>query len=207
MKRRVAVASIGLLWGAFCGLTNGLPIATTLAQMAVPWMWVAALVGYRYARDGRHAALLGGVVLVWANVAYFGLGTAAQVIDGVSVLGGVRFFILWSAVGLLVGPMAGFIGWSANRRPPRVPAIAALAAVSLAEPLALWFHINHVDAHITYVVVALAGLLLPLLWIRTWARKALAALAIAIAAAYPLAVVLEIVLIALGQVSAPLRLV
>jgi hypothetical protein len=36
----------GTLWGIICGLANALLVASTLAQMAVPWVWVAAVVGY-----------------------------------------------------------------------------------------------------------------------------------------------------------------
>ena len=44
MRRAVVV---GLVWGVFCGIANGVPVATTLVQMAVPWVWVAAFVAYR----------------------------------------------------------------------------------------------------------------------------------------------------------------
>lgn len=206
MRHHATVAAIGSFWGVFCALANGWPIATTLAQMAVPWMWVAAFVGFRFAKDGRRAALVGAVVLLWANLAYFGFSSIGQLVNSGATLSGVRFFVLWSIVGLIVGPVAGVLGRSAGARPPYMLGIAALTTASVAEPLALWKHIDHTDAHIAFVIVASIGLTLPFL-IRSGLKTSLIGVSLSILLAYPLAVVLEVVLIALGQISAPLRLV
>ncbi len=207
MRDHAEVAAIGSIWGVFCALANGWPIVTTLAQMAVPWMWVAAFVGFRFAKDGRRAAVLGGLVLLWANVAYYGFSSIGQLVNSGAPFGGVRFLILWSTVGLIAGPVAALLGWIANLEPPRMLGMAALATASIAEPLALWEHIDHADAHIAFVIVALIGLTLPFLPVRAGLRTSLTGVSLAIVLAYPLAVVLEVVLIALGQISAPLRLV
>lgn len=202
---REAVA-LGLGWGVFCGIANGWPVASTLAQMAVPWVWAAALAGYRAAATGRQAAVLGGVTLLAANVGYFAIGMLARNIAGLSPVYGIRFFVLWTAVGLVIGPVAGVVGWWLTTARAGV-GVVALAIVSIAEPLALWAHLDHFDAHLAYVAVAGAGLAFPLVWFRRVWRTAATAVASALVLAYPAAVTLEVVLIALGQISAPMRLI
>lgn len=156
---------IGLVWGVVCGIANGLPGVTTLVQMAVPWVWVAAFVAFREADNRRLAAFVGALTLLAANVAYLSVGSIGRGIAGLSLVDGVRFFALWSAVGLVVGPLAGVVGWWLTQRNP-FTGVVTLATVSVAEPLALWTHIDHLDTHLAYVGVALAGLAFPLVWFR-----------------------------------------
>lgn len=204
MGRAIA---IGALWGVFCGVANGWPVATTLAQMAVPWIWVAAFVAYVAGSATRQAALLGGVTLLAANVAYFVVGGVAREVAGVSAVGGLRFFVLWTTLGLIVGPIAGVAGaWLAAER-TGLPAAVALATVSVAEPLALWTHIAHADARVAYALVAAIGVAVPLMRYHRGSGSRARALAVVIGLTYPTAVALEVTLIALGQISAPLRLV
>jgi hypothetical protein len=197
----------GLVWGVICGIANGLPVATTLVQMAVPWIWVAAFVACQEADNSRLAALLGAVTLLAANVTYFSVGSITRGISGLPVLGGVRFFALWAAVGLVIGPIAGLVGWWLTSQRGSFTAVVALATVSAAEPLALWTHIDHLDAHLAYIGVAAAGLAFPVIWFRRDRRKALRALALVLVLTYPAAVVLEATLIAFHQISPPIRLV
>jgi hypothetical protein len=204
MSRAIA---IGIVWGAFCGIANGWPVVTTLGQIAVPWIWVAAFVAYRWANNGRLAALLGTIALLAANVAYFGVGSSARGISGLPVVGGIRFFAIWATVGLVIGPIAGIVGWWLTIQRASFTAVVALATVSVAEPLALWTHIDHFDAHLAYIGVAAAGLVFPLIWFRRDWRNALKALALVVVLTYPAAMVLEAVLIAFSQISPPMRLI
>jgi len=203
---RMAVVA-GVVWGLFCGTVNGWPVATTLVQMAVPWIWVAAFVAYRAASNGRQAALLGGMALLAANVAYFAIGSIARGYVGHPLVGGIRFFGLWTAVGLVIGPIAGVVGWWLTTERRSFVAVVMLATVPIAEPLALWAHIDHFDAHLAYLLVAAAGFAFLLIWFRREWRKALRALALVMILTYPIAVLLESTLIAFDQISLPMRLV
>ena len=168
MSRAVVV---GIVWGVFCGIANGWPVVTTLVQMAVPWIWVAAFVAFRGASNSRLAALLGGITLFAANVAYFGVGS-------LPVVGGIRFFALWTTVGFFIGPIAGLVGWWLTSTRASFIAVVTLATVSIAEPLALWTHIDHFDAHLAYIGVAAAGFTLPVIWFRRDGPNALKTLAL-----------------------------
>lgn len=203
---RTAVV-IGVVWGLFCGIGNGWPVATTLVQMAVPWIWVAAFVAYRAAGSGRRAALLGGIALLAANVAYFAVGSIARGFAGLSLVGGIGFFALWATVGLVIGPVAGVVGWWLKNARTFFVAVVMLTTVSIAEPLALWTHIDHFDAHLAYLSVTAAGFSFPLIWFRREWRNALKSLALVMILTYPSAVFLEATLIALDQISPPMRLV
>jgi hypothetical protein len=110
-------------------------------------------------------------------------------------------------VGLVVGPVSGVIGFALRSRTLRWLAAGGLTAVSIAEPLAWWAHILHFDARMTYVIVALMGAAIPVAVLRTEGNAMLRASALALSSAYPLAVLVELVLIGLGQVSAPMRLI
>lgn len=204
MARAIAV---GALWGVFCGVANGWPIATTLAQMAVPWVWAAALVGYLAAASTRQAALLGAVTLLAANVAYFVVGGIARELAGLSAVGGIRFFVMWTTLGLIVGPIAGAVGAWLTAERTSLFAATALATISVAEPLALWAHIAHADARVAYVLVAAVGLVVALVRLQRGSGSRARTLGVVIGLTYPTAVALEVTLIALGQISAPLRLV
>jgi hypothetical protein len=197
---------LGMVWGALCGLGNGAPVASTLVQMAVPWIWVAAFVGYHLARRVRRAAILGGLALLAANIAYFGVGVVWTLLADDAAGGDVRFLVLWTGVGLFIGPLAGMVGWWLTNHSTILPAVVLLATVSTAEPLALWAHIDHLDAHIAYVGVATVGLAFPLLFFRRKWSQAVRAVFLTAALTYPVAVVLEATLIALGQISSPMRL-
>lgn len=204
MRKAVVV---GVVWGLFCGIGNGWPVATTLVQMAVPWIWVAAFVAYRAANSGRLGALLGGITLLAANVAYFSVGSIARGFAGLPLVGGIGFFALWATVGLVIGPVAGVVGWWLKTERTSFVAVVMLATVSIAEPLALWTHIDHFDAHLAYLCVVGAGFAFPLIWFRREWRPALKALALVMILTYPTAVFLEATLIALDQISPPMRLV
>lgn len=198
---------VGLGWGGFCGIANGLPVATTLVQMAVPWIWVATFVAYREADNSKMAALLGAITLLAANVAYLGVGSIARALSGLPQVGGVRFFALWATVGLVTGPIAGILGWWLSTGRRSLTAVVALATVSISEPLALWTHIDHVDAHLAFIFVVAAGFAFAVIWLRREWRTALRALALTLVLIYPTAVVLEATLIAFRQISAPMRLI
>jgi hypothetical protein len=198
---------VGAIWGIFCVLANSYPVASTLAQMAVPWIWVAAFVGYRMASSAKKAALLGGIALLTANVAYLTVGTVARALTGAPLGGGIRFFVLWTSIGLVIGPVAGVIGWWLTAERTALTAVVAIATASVAEPLALWAHIDHLDAHLAYLIVAILGLTFPMIWFRRTWRKAVKAVALLLALTYPTAVTLELVLIALRQISPPMRLI
>ena len=101
-----------------------------------------------------------------ANVAYFGVGSLARGISGLPVVGGIWFFVLWATVGLIVGPIAGVVGWWLTTERTSFTAVVTLATISIAEPLALWIRIDHLDAHLAYVGVAAAGFAFPLIWFR-----------------------------------------
>lgn len=156
---RGAVA-VGILWGAFCGIANGWPVASSLVQMAAPWIWVAAFTAYRGAGSSKHAALLGGVSLLASNFAYFAVGVVARGFEGLPVLGGIGFSVLWTTIGLVIGPVAGVIGWRLTAHRTAFAAVVTLAIVLTAEPLALWAHIDHFDAHLAYLGVAFLGVAL-----------------------------------------------
>jgi hypothetical protein len=205
MRRPLA---IGFAWGAFCAIGNGVPAASTLVQMAVPWVWVAGLAGsLSGANSAVRAAAVGAVTLVAANLAYFGVGMLARALTGEAPLGGVGFLALWATIGLIIGPLAGVVGHRLTAQRTALTAVVALATVSIAEPLALWFHIDRFDARAVYLTVAAAGLVFPLIWFRNAWRQAASATAVAMGLTYPTAVFLEAALISLGQVSSPMRLI
>jgi hypothetical protein len=175
--------------------------------MAVPWIWVAAATGYGLAGHARRAVILGALVLVVANLSYFVVGRVVQAAGVGALASGVRFLMVWTGLGLVVGPIAGWLGWRLRDARTAMPSVVLMSTVSIAEPLALWAHIDHVEAHLAYVVVALSGLAFAAVWFRTSPRDAGRALGLALVLAYPAAVVLEAALVALGQISAPLRLI
>lgn len=203
---RWAVA-VGVIWGVFCGIANGWPVASTLAQMAVPWIWVAALVGHRAGSGTKQAAVLGGVTLLAANVSYFAVGLLAAGFSDSALVDGFRFFALWASVGLVIGPISGVVGWWLTAERTAFIAVVSLATVSVAEPLALWPHLDHVDARIAYIILAIGALTFPMIWFRRKWRGAFKAVALVIVLTYPSAVALEAVLIAFQQISPPMRLV
>ena len=96
--------------------------------------------------------MLGAVTLLAANLAYSGTGSIARSISGLPQVGGVGFLALWATVGLVIGPIAGIVGWWLTSQQRSFTAVVTLATVSIAEPLALWTHIDHLDAHLAYMV-------------------------------------------------------
>ena len=175
--------------------------------MAVPWVWVAAAVSFRKASDARQGALLGATALLAANVSYFVVGSIARLLDGGSAAVDVRFFVLWAVVGLVVGPISGLAGWWLRDGRLALASVVTLVVVTMAEPLALWPHIESSEARMVFIAVGLAGIVAPLVLRRRRPRDAVAALLVALALTYPAALALEVVLIALGQISPPLRLI
>lgn len=203
MARRVVPVAIG--WGVVCALLNWWPVISTLGQMAVPWVWLAAWAGSLAGRRGA-AAVTGGAALITATLAYFGVTYVSEIVAYVSVAGGYRLAVLWTAVSLVVGPIAGAVGHLVRNDRRRPFAVTAIAVISVAEPVALWAHIDHLDAHVTYVLVGIVGMSIVPALLRPPARTAALAAAMALIGVYPLAVGVELLLIALGQVSGPMRL-
>ncbi len=201
------VVAIGSAWGVLCAVGNQWSVTSTFVQMAVPWLWVAAVVGFRSARGVRGAAVAGAATLTSANVVYFAVGAIASLVSDQQALANPRFLLVWTAVGLIMGPTAAVLGRLSASASAAPFALLALAAASMAEPLALWGHIDHVDAHITYSVVALVGLSIPVAVSATPMRKRWGLTASAVLVTYPVALLLEVVLIGLGQISAPVRLI
>lgn len=76
-----------------------------------------------------------------------------------------------------------------------------LGAVPIAEGVVLWSHIDHPEAHATYAVSVVLGLLLPL-WLmrREGPRTGSVAVALALLVAIPLGVILEVTFDAIGIV-------
>ena len=176
--------------------------------MAVPWLWVAAAAGYLWGTDQlRRAALIGGLALLSVNFMYFGVAGVVRAITGDPAISGFRFLVIWSTIGLIMGPVSAVVGRGLKNPDRKLAAATMLAAGSMAEPVALWAHIDHSDAHITFNIVAAAGLAIPLMLFRDRVGQGIRAAALALAALYPLAVVLELTLILLGQISAPARLI
>ncbi|MBK5268652.1 MAG: hypothetical protein JJE47_14590 [Acidimicrobiia bacterium] len=93
---------------------------------------------------------------------------------------------------VIAGPASAVVGSGLKNPARKLVAATMLAAVSMAEPLALWAHIDHRDAHITYVIVAVAGLAMFLVLFRNRTRQGIRSSVLALAALYPLAVVLEL---------------
>jgi hypothetical protein len=75
---------LGLVWGLFCGVANSWPVGSKLAQMAVPWIWVAVFVGCRFACSVRNGARLGAVALAMANLGYFTVGVVSRALQGMA---------------------------------------------------------------------------------------------------------------------------
>jgi Family of unknown function (DUF6518) len=204
----IRTLAIGAAWGVLCGIANGWPVASALVQMAVPWIWVAAYVGYALAAgSNRRGAALGVIALLAANLSYLVVEMISRGLAGQPLAVSLQFFFLWAIVGLIVGPIAGIVGVWLSAENYALVAVVALATITVAEPLALWAHIDHFDAHLAFLLVALAGLGFVLLWYRPPSARTVKAVALVIVLAYPIAVVLEAVLIALGQISPPMRLV
>lgn len=147
-----------------------------------------------------------GVALLAANFLYFGIAGIARAMTGDPVISGFRFLVIWTTIGLIMGAASAVVGRWLKDPLRKLVAATMLAAISMAEPLALWAHIDHRDAHITYVMVA-AALVMPLVLFRGRMRSGIRSSVLALAVLYPLAVVLELTLILLGQVSAPARLI
>lgn len=190
-------AAVGAMLGLFCAVAHLTPATSTVGQMVAPWVLLAALAGALSRHGPTRAAVNGGVALVVANAAYYLLGS---VIHGVST---PHYWVMWTAVGAIVGPAAGLIGWHTRcgRQRFRVAGAAALAAVCVAESIVLWGHIAHTDARLTYAAIALAGALLPVVVLRSdAARLRVWSTALAVAFVVPLAVTFEISFEALGIV-------
>jgi hypothetical protein len=187
--------AVGPLFGVLDALASSSSWTTTLGQMVTPWVGVAAALGWRSRTIGR-AVVSGGVGLVAADAFYNVLGV---------VLYGVvswSHWLLWTGVAIVVGPVAGLLGWWARVAigPKRIFSVAALAALCISEGAALWRHIDHRDAHATYVVVGVVGLAVPVLVLRR-GRDLLKAFASTLVLALVATPVLEFGLGILGVVT------
>ncbi len=187
----------GLALGLFAAFADRSIVTTSLGQMVTPWVLVAAFAGWRSRASLPGAAVEGGLALVVANGAYY---VATVLLTSVQT---PRFLVLWTAIGLVVGPAAAVTGRLAGSGPDRLRLLAtvALAAVPIAEGVVLWGHIDHPEAHATYATGLGFGLLLPL-WLlrREGPRTVAVAVALAALVAVPLGVIFEVTFDAIGIV-------
>ncbi len=107
----------------------------------------------------------------------------------------VRYWLIWTAVALVVGPSAAVTGWQVRHGARRVRVIgaSALVAVCLAEAFVLWGHIDHLVPHVVYAVMAVVGLLIPWAVLRRdrW-QVAAGSTALGCALAVPFALIFEV---------------
>lgn len=187
----------GVALGLFAALADKSIVTTSLGQMVSPWAALAAIVGGRSRRGRAEAAIGGAVSLTAANATYYVFGLLAANIQT------PRYWALWTVIGVLVGPLAALTGWHSRFGPRRLRVLGAalLAAVALAEGVVLWGHIDHPEAHITYVAVGLIGLLLPSALLRDeGARLRAAATGLSVVLAVPLGFFFEAAFSAIGIV-------
>lgn len=194
----VAIAlTLGVLLGAFDLLGDRVPALSVLAQLATPWVLTAAAVGALSRAGPVRAALLGAASLAVASTAYALAGLVAD-------QGGLtRYWLVWTAVALVVGPASAVIGWQVRHgvRRVRVIGASALVAVCLAEAFVLWGHIDHRVPHVVYAVTAVVGLLIPWAVLRRdrW-QVAAGSTALGCALAVPFALIFEVAFRSLGIV-------
>ncbi len=187
----------GMALGAFAVLADRSIVTTTLGQMVTPWVLLAALAGYHSARGLRWAAIAGAVALTVANATYH---SASLALHGVHT---PRYWLLWTAVGLAVGPAAAGAGWVMRHGIGRLRLLgaAALAAVPPAESVVLWGHIDRPEAHLTYILVGALGLGLVVLATLPAGRRTMAEVtALAGVLAVPAAILFEVGFSRLGIV-------
>ena len=193
--------------GFFCAMVGDVPIATTFAQMAMPWAWLAAMVGLFRSWEAKQAALDGLLVLLTANLTYFVVRVAGRMIVTGQIDGSdVRFVILWSAICAVVGPAAALLGQSTRSDRSAVVGVALLSAGSVAEPPAWWWHVDRPGPGTAYLIVALVGI--TFLVIRFFGQRVriVASLLLVALMVYPIAMGIEAALIVTDQVSKPFRL-
>lgn len=170
-------AAAGVALGAFSVfsdyfLTNPWAIAGNIAGT---WVVVAFLVGAFATREpARAGAILGLIALLAATLAYYvGTAIAWDAINVARLLPGV---LVWGAVSVIAGPMAGAAGAVWRRQSFRgktqwwLPAVAVgvLAAPLAAEGLYMaWLFSGEAGAVAGFVELAI-GLVLPVWLVRTW---------------------------------------
>lgn len=192
-ERRVAVLS-GAALGAFCLVADRLDLVDWVEQLASTWVLVAAYAGSR-AASYRRAAVAGLLALLTATAVYYGGFVAA--------LASPTVVAMWGLIAIVVGPVAGTVGRAAlrGRARTRVASAALLAASLVAEPLALWSHLDHRDVRAVFVVMVVLGVALPGVVLRDEPveRRSIAVF-LAVAGGLLAAPVLEIVFSAVGLV-------
>lgn len=199
MSRRYISTTVlaGVLLGTFCAFANYSIVTTNLGQMVAPWILTAALLGGLAASP--RGAMIGGLIALPVAVAVYYL--IAAIDRGLTTQ---RFFITWTVLGLLVGPLAGLAGWTARNGPSkwRVIAVAAITAMVLAEAVVLWQHIDDPAPRATFALALVAGLAIPLLVLRDLDFRArLAGFLLGIGLAVPTVFVLDFVFGRVGIVT------
>lgn len=194
----VALAlTLGVLLGAFAVLGDRVPALSVLAQLATPWVLTAAVVGALSRAGLVRAASFGAALLAVASTAY----ALAGLVIYQRLL--VHYWLIWTAVALVVGPAAAVTGWQVRHGVLRMRVVgaSALAAVCLAEAFVLWGHIDHPDPHVVYAVMAVVGALIPSAVLRRqrW-QVAAGATALGCGLAVPFALILEVAFRGLGIV-------
>jgi hypothetical protein len=191
----IAVAA-GVALGTFCAFANYSQVTSTLGQMVTPWIVTAALVGLA-SPTLSVSGLAGGTALLIANLVYYGWAAATTGVET------PRYLTVWALSGIVVGPLSGITGWVSHNGSDRwrIVAAAGLAAVVWAESFVLWGHIDHLDAHVTYMVASVLALVLQLVILRDMGRRRWLAPALSLLLAIPLALLFEDVFGRLGIVT------
>jgi hypothetical protein len=169
MRPLVAAVVVGLVLGVVTQLLQGiLPGALNwIANALSGWLVVAFLAGSRYATP-RLAAVLGVVLLVAALAGYYG---AIQVRFGYGA--GSSILVFWGIGALAGGLVFGAAGWWWRHGRERVRALATglLAALLVCE--GVYFLAILPDPTVGAGAIV-AGLLVPLVFGRTWRDRGLA---------------------------------
>lgn len=161
-RRYLAITLVsGVLLGTFCAFANYSIITTNVGQMVAPWVLTAAVLG-GLATTPKAATFSGLIALPMAVAVYY---LIAAIDRGLTTQ---RFFITWTVLGLVVGPLAGLAGWTARHGTSkwRVIAVASITSVVLAEAVVLWQHIDDLAPRTTFAVAFSIGLAIPLLVLR-----------------------------------------
>ncbi len=157
--------------------------ADFLANSGAAWsVFAFAFVLAAAAGGGRgQAAVAGLAALLGEVVGYYGIASPLRHIATSS-----EEHLLWTAAALVVGPIVGWLAWTARHEPPtrRVAAVAAVAGVVAGEGAHALLRLGyHVQGSLELAVAAVAAIAGLLLLGRTWAAAragAAAALAAAI---------------------------
>ena len=187
----------GILLGTFCAFANYSVITSSLGQMVTPWVLTGVIVGGLIV--SRRGAVSGGLVALPLGVATYYV-IAAVDRDLVTQ----KYFLIWTGLALVVGPLSGLAGWSALHGSVgwRTAATASITAVLIAEVAVLWFHIRRVDASVTYGATLLAAVTIPFIELRDLpARSRIRSLLFGVVLAIPGALLFELAFGRLGLIT------